>query len=254
VIIFPAIDIKNKQCVRLKQGKASLVTVFSPDPLEMAARWQDEGATWLHVIDLDGAFDGKPVNLEIIEKICAKFPLSLQVGGGIRDLETAGRYLEAGAVRVIIGTLALERPELYAEICGTFSGRVGVSLDARRGRLKTKGWLKDAGLSIEEALPELLRQGTAFVIYTDIERDGMHSGVDIKRVAGLADSSTVPVIAAGGVTALEDIRALYPLSLRSRLEGVITGRAVYEGTLKLHEAIAWVEAQRKMRYSSVSNY
>jgi phosphoribosylformimino-5-aminoimidazole carboxamide ribotide isomerase len=251
VIIFPAIDIKDKQCVRLRQGKAAQATVFSSDPVEMALRWKDEGAVWLHIIDLDGAFEGKPVNLGIIEEICGRLSLSVQVGGGIRDLETARLYLEAGAARVIIGTLALERPELYAEICGRFPGRAGVSLDAREGRLKTRGWLKDAGLTIEEALPELLRQGTAFIVYTDIERDGMRSGVNIERVAGLAASSTVPVIAAGGVTALEDIRALYPLSLRSRLEGVITGRAVYEGTLKLHEAIAWVEAQRKMGFAPI---
>jgi phosphoribosylformimino-5-aminoimidazole carboxamide ribotide isomerase len=246
VIIFPAIDIKDKQCVRLRQGKASLSTVFSSSPLETAMRWRDEGAVWLHVIDLDGAFGGKPVNLPVIEEICAKLPLSLQVGGGIRDMKSAGLYLEAGARRVIIGTLALEQPELYAEICRSFPGRVGVSLDAEGGRLKINGWVKDSGLTVQDALPGILQSGTAFVIYTDIERDGMQSGLNTEPLAWLAENSGVPVIAAGGVTALEDIRALYPLSLRSRLEGVVTGRALYEGTLKLREAIAWVEAQRRM--------
>jgi phosphoribosylformimino-5-aminoimidazole carboxamide ribotide isomerase len=246
VIIFPAIDIKDKQCVRLRQGKASLSTVFSSNPLEMAMRWRDEGASWLHVIDLDGAFGGKPVNLPIIEEICAKLPLSLQVGGGIRDMQSAGLYLEAGVKRVIIGTLALEQPELYTEICRSFPGRVGVSLDAEGGKLKIRGWVKDSGLTVQDALPGILQSGTAFIIYTDIDRDGMQSGLNIEPMARLADDSAVPVIAAGGVTALEDIRALYPLSLRSRLEGVVTGRALYEGTLKLREAIAWVEAQRRM--------
>jgi phosphoribosylformimino-5-aminoimidazole carboxamide ribotide isomerase len=246
VIIFPAVDIKDKQCVRLKQGEASRSTVFSSSPLETAMRWQAEGAVWLHVIDLDGAFGGKPVNLPIIEEICAKLPLSLQVGGGIRDMESARLYLEAGVKRVIIGTLALEQPELYAEICRSFPGRVGVSLDARRGKLKIKGWVKDSGLTMRDALPGILQSGTAFIIYTDIDRDGMQSGLNIEPMTWLADNSSVPVIAAGGVTALEDIRAIYPLSLRSRLEGVVTGRALYEGTLKLREAVAWVEAQRKM--------
>ncbi|MDR1242008.1 MAG: 1-(5-phosphoribosyl)-5-[(5-phosphoribosylamino)methylideneamino]imidazole-4-carboxamide isomerase [Deltaproteobacteria bacterium] len=246
MIIFPAIDIKDKQCVRLRQGKASLSTVFSSNPLEMAMRWRDEGASWLHVIDLDGAFGGKPVNLPIIEEICAKLPLSLQVGGGIRDMQSAGLYLEAGVKRVIIGTLALEQPELYTEICRSFPGRVGVSLDAEGGKLKIRGWVKDSGLTVQDALPGILQSGTAFIIYTDIDRDGMQSGLNIEPMARLADDSAVPVIAAGGVTALEDIRALYPLSLRSRLEGVVTGRALYEGTLKLREAIAWVEAQRRM--------
>jgi phosphoribosylformimino-5-aminoimidazole carboxamide ribotide isomerase len=246
VIIFPAIDIKDKQCVRLKQGKASDSTVFSTSPLDAGRRWLDEGAAWLHVIDLDGAFDGKPVNLAIIEDICSKLPLSVQVGGGIRNMESARLYLEAGARRVIIGTLALEQPELYAQMCQSFPGRIGVSLDAQDGKLKTKGWVKDSGLTMQDALPGLLQNGTAFIIYTDIERDGMQSGVNIERMTWLAKNSTVPVIAAGGVTALEDIRALYPLSLHARLEGVITGRAIYEGTLKLHEAITWVETQHKM--------
>jgi phosphoribosylformimino-5-aminoimidazole carboxamide ribotide isomerase len=161
-------------------------------------------------------------------------------------MQSAGLYLEAGARRVIIGTLALEQPELYAEICRSFPGRVGVSLDAEGGKLKIRGWVKDSGLTVQDALPGILQSGTAFIIYTDIERDGMQSGLNIDPTAWLADNSDVPVIAAGGVTALEDIRALYPLSLRSRLEGVVTGRALYEGTLKLREAIAWVEAQRKM--------
>ncbi|MDR1125004.1 MAG: 1-(5-phosphoribosyl)-5-[(5-phosphoribosylamino)methylideneamino]imidazole-4-carboxamide isomerase [Deltaproteobacteria bacterium] len=251
MIIFPAVDIKDGQCVRLKQGLARESTVFADDPLEMARHWQDQGAAWLHIIDLDGAFDGRPVNLELIKNICSQLNLSVQVGGGIRDAATARRYLEAGVSRVIIGTMALRQPDLYAEICAAFPGRVGVSLDARDGRLKTRGWVEDSGLTVREVLPRLLAQGTAFIIYTDIERDGMQSGVNLEAVTWLARNAGVPVIAAGGVTALADVRALYPLSLHWRLEGLITGRAIYEGTLKLREALAWVEAQKKMGSPSV---
>ncbi|MDR2891817.1 MAG: 1-(5-phosphoribosyl)-5-[(5-phosphoribosylamino)methylideneamino]imidazole-4-carboxamide isomerase [Deltaproteobacteria bacterium] len=251
MIIFPAVDIKDGKCVRLKQGKADQSTVFSSSPLEMAQRWYDEGAAWLHIIDLDGAFDGTPVNLKLIGDICSRLAINVQVGGGIRDEQTVRAYLESGVRRVIIGTMALENPDLYAKICADFPGRVGVSLDAADGRLKTKGWLSDAGLTVREVLPRLLQQGTAFIIYTDIDRDGMQSGINIEAMTWLSQNSLVPVIAAGGVTALEDVRALYPLSLHGRLEGAITGRAIYEGTLKLREALAWIEAQRKMGHPSV---
>lgn len=247
MIVFPAVDIKGGQCVRLRQGKAGESTVFSSSPLEMARLWAGEGSPWLHVIDLDGAFDGRPVNLAVIEQIRAALPdLRIQLGGGIRDLETARRYLEAGVDRLIIGTVALENPELYAAMCRAFPGRIGVSLDAEAGRLKTKGWVDDSGLTVDDVLPRLADQGTAFIVYTDIERDGMQSGVNLEAMRKLAQESPVPVIAAGGVTALADVRALYPLSVEGKLEGAVTGRAIYEGTLKLREALAWVEAQQKL--------
>ena len=251
MILFPAVDIKDGKCVRLKQGRADESTVFSSSPLDMARQWQDEGASWLHIIDLDGAFDGTPVNLGLIGEICGKLSISVQVGGGIRDLETVRRYLESGVTRVIIGTIALEQPELYAEICAAFPGRVGVSLDAEGGKLKTKGWVADSGLTMQSELPRLIQQGTAFIIYTDIERDGMQSGINIEAMTWLSQNSIVPVIAAGGVTALEDIRTLYPLSVHGRLEGAITGRAIYEGTLKLREALTWVEQQQKMGHPCI---
>lgn len=251
MIIFPAVDIKDGKCVRLKQGRADATTVFSSSPLDMARQWQDEGAKWLHLIDLDGAFDGTPVNLGLIGEICSKLSISVQVGGGIRDLQTAKRYLESGVTRVIIGTIALEQPELYAEICAAFPGRVGVSLDAEGGKLKTKGWVADSGLTMQGELPRLIQQGTAFIIYTDIERDGMQSGINIDAMTWLSQNSTVPVIAAGGVTALEDVRTLYPLSVHGKLEGAITGRAIYEGTLKLREALNWIEQQQKMGHPCI---
>lgn len=247
MIIFPAVDIKNGQCVRLRQGKADESTVFSQSPLKMAEQWAAQGSGWLHVIDLDGAFDGAPVNLAVIESICSALPdMQIQLGGGIRDLETARRYLEAGVTRLIIGTVALENPELFGRMCAEFPGRIGVSLDAAGGRLKTKGWVADSGLSVGDVLPRLAKQGAAFIVYTDIERDGMQSGINMEAMSKLAAESPVPVIAAGGVTALADVRALYQLSVHGKLEGAITGRAIYEGTLKLHEALSWVAAQKKL--------
>lgn len=247
MIIFPAVDIKDGQCVRLRQGRADDSTVFSSSPLAMAHHWAGQGSGWLHIIDLDGAFDGKPVNLGIIEKICSSLPdIKIQLGGGIRDMDIAERYLKAGITRLIIGTVALENPELYAGMCKAFPGRIGVSLDADGGRLKTKGWVSDSGLTVDDVLPRLAEQGTAFIVYTDIERDGMQSGINMEAMTRLANDSPVPVIAAGGVTALADVRELYPLAVNANLEGAITGRAIYEGTLKLHEALAWISAQQKL--------
>lgn len=242
MIIFPAVDIKEGRCVRLRQGLASEETVFSPDPLETARRWVEEGAAWLHVVDLDGAFQGQAVNLDLIASICA-LPLKVQVGGGIRSLETARLYMQAGVARLIIGTLALEQPALYAAIAGEFPGRVGVSLDAWGGRLKTRGWAGDAGLGVEQTLPRLAAQGAAFIVYTDIERDGMQSGLNLMGLRRICALSARPVLAAGGVASLDDIRALYPLYLQGRLEGVIAGRALYEGGLKLREALDWLSSQ-----------
>ncbi|MCL1916549.1 MAG: 1-(5-phosphoribosyl)-5-[(5-phosphoribosylamino)methylideneamino]imidazole-4-carboxamide isomerase [Desulfovibrionaceae bacterium] len=245
MIVFPAIDLKDGQCVRLRQGRAEDKTVFSSEPLTMAGHWLAQGASWLHVVDLDGAFQGRPVNLELISSICA-LPLSVQVGGGIRTEESARLYLESGVTRLILGTLALEDPALFRRICALFPGRIGVSLDARGGRLMTRGWTNDAGLEALEILPRLADHGCAFIIYTDIERDGMQSGLNLKWIEKICAASPLPIIAAGGVTALADIRDLYGLHLKGGLEGAITGRAIYEGTLKLHEALAWIEAQRRM--------
>ncbi|MDL2285441.1 1-(5-phosphoribosyl)-5-[(5-phosphoribosylamino)methylideneamino]imidazole-4-carboxamide isomerase [Desulfovibrio sp. OttesenSCG-928-F07] len=251
MIIFPAVDIKDGQCVRLRQGKANETTVFSSSPFEMAKHWVDQGAEWLHIIDLDGAFEGRPANIELIGNICSKLPVSVQVGGGIRDTATATRYIEAGVTRLIIGTVALEQPEVFAQMCKEHPGKIGVSLDAEGGKLKTKGWVEDSGLTVEEVLPRLIEQGAAFIVYTDIERDGMQSGINMEAMKKLSDMSQVPVIAAGGVTALADVRELYPLSLEGKLEGAITGRAIYEGTLKLHESLAWVKYQKAQGNPSV---
>lgn len=243
MIIFPAVDIKGGRAVRLKQGKADQETVFSGDPVAMAEHWQAQGAKWLHVIDLDGAFSGDPVNRELIRNICSKVSIPVQLGGGIRDLATAKAYLDAGVNRLIIGTIALTEPDLFGEICKAFPGRIGVSLDAEGGRLKTKGWVEDSGQTIYDVLPRLTQQGAAFIIYTDIDRDGMQSGVNIPALAELSKRSTLPVIAAGGVATMDDVYNLYPFSRKANLQGAITGKAIYEGSLNLGEAMKWIDQQ-----------
>lgn len=242
--LFPAIDIKNGECVRLKQGLAHEVTVFSPDPVAVARHWIDQGTTWLHVIDLDGAFQGTPVNEDLIRRICAvcaEHGVKVQLGGGVRGTDIARAYIQAGVTRLIIGTVALEQPDLFADLCRSFPGRIGVSLDAQDGRLKTKGWVQDAGLTALDVLPRLAEQGAAFIIYTDIGRDGMQSGVNIPALENLLDNTELPVIAAGGVSCLQDLQALAPLAPRG-LEGAVSGRAIYEGTLDVKAALQWLAA------------
>jgi len=244
MIIFPAIDIQKGKAVRLKQGKADHSTIFSEDPISTALAWQKAGATWLHIIDLDGAFEGKPTNQKLIKQICSAVSIPVQLGGGIRDINTATAYLDAGVTRLIIGTMALENPDLFEKLCNTFPNSIGVSLDSEAGTLKTKGWVNDSGLNIENVLPSLIAKGAAFIIYTDIERDGMQTGLNINTLTSIATLSTIPVIAAGGVSCLDDIIKLYPLSKSSKLIGAISGKAIYEGTLNLSEAIQWIKSQK----------
>lgn len=243
MILFPAVDIQNGKAVRLKQGRAHESTVFAEDPAEAAKAWEARGARWLHVVDLDGAFDGAAKSRDIVRRICAELSIPVQLGGGIRDMETANAYFDAGVSRLIIGTLALEKPDLFAALCKAFPGRIGVSLDAEGGHLKTRGWVADAGLTVDEALPRLLGDGAAFIIYTDIERDGMQCGVNVPALEHLARLSTAPVIAAGGVATLADVQKLFPLTQTTSLVGAVSGRALYEGTLNLEEANAWINAQ-----------
>ncbi len=244
MIIFPAVDLQNGKAVRLKQGKADESTIFSNDPVSAALHWQEQGAEWLHLIDLDGAFQGKSVNRQLVADISRTLSIPIELGGGVRDEDTARMWFDAGVSRLIIGTMALEKPNEYARICSLFPGKIGVSLDAVDGKLKTRGWIADAGLTVDEVMPRLIGDGTAFIIYTDISRDGMQSGVNMPMLSHLAMTSTVPVVAAGGVATLDDIKALYPLSVQGHLEGAISGRAIYEGTLNLPEAMAWIKSQK----------
>lgn len=242
MIVFPAVDIKDGKAVRLKRGRAEDSTVFAVDPVAAALAWQQAGARWLHVVDLDGAFDGAPKSRLIVRGICEALNIPVQLGGGVRDHATAAAYLDAGVQRLIIGTMALEDPAAFAALCAAFPGRIGVSLDADNGKLKTKGWVADSGLTVDEVMPRLMNDGAAFVIYTDIARDGMQTGVNVAAMRHLCELSRVPVIAAGGVATLKDVQDLYPLS-KGMLQGAISGKALYEGTLKLDEAQAWIDSQ-----------
>ncbi len=244
MIIFPAVDIQNGKAVRLKQGRAEESTVFENDPIQAAIAWQDAGAQWLHVVDLDGAFNGRATSYKIVADICCALKIPVQVGGGIREFKTAQCYFDAGVERLIIGTIALEEPKLFADLCQAFPGQVGISLDADNGKLKTKGWVEGFDKTIEDVLPRLQDVGAAFVIYTDIARDGMQSGVNVAALERICNITTIPVIAAGGVATLEDVKALYPLTVNKTLQGAISGRALYEGTLSLQEANAWIQAQK----------
>ncbi len=244
MIIFPAVDIKDGKAVRLKQGKADESTVFENDPIKAAKLWEDAGATWLHVVDLDGAFDGLPVSAKVVGSICEQLNIPVQLGGGIRHIDTAKAYFDAGVTRLIIGTMALEDPEMFKALCAAYPNRIGVSLDAQDGELKTKGWVEGVGLSVDEVMPRLHDDGAAFIIYTDIARDGMQSGVNVPAMQHICSLSKLPVIAAGGVSTIEDIKKLYPLSVESSLQGAISGRALYEGTLELGEALAFINQQK----------
>lgn len=242
MILFPAVDIKNGECVRLAQGKEDEVTVFASDPVAQARYWAGFGSRYLHVVDLDGAFSGMPKNFDLIKNICGAVNIPVQLGGGIRDIATAKKYIEAGVHRLIIGTMALESPDLFSDLCKALPGKIGVSLDAVDGRLKTKGWVEDAGLTMDDVLPRLEADKVRFIVYTDISRDGMQTGVNVLGLEELCDKTSIPVIAAGGVHTLDDIKALYPLSKKG-LEGAISGRAIYVGTLDVKEANAWIDAQ-----------
>ncbi|MDQ7031383.1 MAG: 1-(5-phosphoribosyl)-5-[(5-phosphoribosylamino)methylideneamino]imidazole-4-carboxamide isomerase [Desulfonauticus sp.] len=244
MIIFPAIDIKDGKCVRLKQGLANKQTIYFEDPLDAAAFLQDKGAKWFHIVDLDGAFEGKPKNIRLIEKICSKFHIPVQLGGGIRTEEVIRAYFDVGVSRLIIGTMALERPQYFEQILARNLGQIGVSLDAKQGRLKTKGWVEDVDKTIEEVIGWLNDIGISFLIYTDIARDGMQSGVNLTNLQHILKLSQVPVLIAGGVNSLEDIKLLYPYH-KQGLEGVITGRAIYEGSLDLTDANNWLEQIKK---------
>lgn len=244
MILFPAVDIKNGQCVRLKQGLENEVTVFSPDPVAMALHWESQGARWLHLVDLDGAFRGKPVNQDLIREICGKVNIPVQLGGGIRDLDTARVYINSGVSRLIIGTMALEDMSLFADLCLEYPGRIGVSLDARNGRLKSRGWVEDTGLMLEDAVPLLENMGSSFFVYTDIARDGMESGINIRSLERMLALTSSPVIAAGGVAKLEDVQQVFPF-FGQGLEGAITGRAIYSGSLDFKAAVEWLSSQEQ---------
>lgn len=245
MIIFPAVDIRGGKVVRLRQGKKDECEVFHDSPLEMAQHWRKLGAGFLHIVDLDGAFADREANFESIENIAANLDIPVQVGGGIRTLDRCDQYIAAGARRLIIGTVALEKPDLFAAMCGKYPDRIGISLDAADGILKTRGWLSDNPTSLEAALKLAEDAGAAFVIYTDISRDGTRQGINAAALEKLLTLTRLPVIAAGGVNTLEDIKKCHALKAAGNLEGVISGKALYEKTLDLPQALQWLAEAEK---------
>ncbi|MGL6070293.1 1-(5-phosphoribosyl)-5-[(5-phosphoribosylamino)methylideneamino]imidazole-4-carboxamide isomerase [Craterilacuibacter sp.] len=237
MLLIPAIDLKNGQCVRLKQGVMDDATVFSDDPVKVALHWRDSGAERLHLVDLDGAFAGKPKNRSVIRDILGAVgkDMLVQLGGGIRDLDTIEAYLDMGLKYVIIGTAAVKNPGFLHDACDAFPGQVIVGLDAKDGMVAIDGWAKVTQHKVVDLAKRFEDYGVVSVIYTDIGRDGMMNGINIDATVKLAQALSVPVIASGGLTNLDDVRAL--CAVRSEgIEGVITGRAIYEGSIDFAEA------------------
>ena len=237
MILFPAIDIRNGRCVRLTEGKFECETVFAEDPAEMAVRWADAGAEYLHVVDLDGALAGQSSNTEVIKRILAKVKIPVQVGGGIRTLANIEKMLALGVTRVILGSVAVRDPELVRAACHKFPGQVVVGIDAKNGEVAVEGWGIGGGIGAVELAKKMAAVGVERIIFTDISRDGMLSGVNVEATAELAKTSGVKVIASGGVSSLADLKALQ-LHEADGIEGCIVGKAIYTGALDLKEALA----------------
>jgi phosphoribosylformimino-5-aminoimidazole carboxamide ribotide isomerase len=233
--IIPAVDIKEGRCVRLVQGKADRETVYSNDPLSMANHWDEEGAQLIHVVDLDGAFHGSPINAEIVKNIIYSSSVDIQVGGGIRTLETVETYVKAGAYRIILGTVAQQEPEFVEEACKRFPDKIIVGIDAREGLVAVKGWVEVSEQKATDLAQKLKGYGIAGFIFTDISRDGMLQGPNLESIKEFAESAQLPVIASGGVSRLEDIKNLAKLESYG-VEGVIVGKALYDKTLTFKEA------------------
>ena len=236
MIIIPAIDLKDGQCVRLRKGIMEDTTVFSNDPTEMASKWVAEGARRLHLVDLNGAFEGKPINADCVNEITRSFPnLPVQIGGGIRDLQTANAYIEAGISYLIIGTMAVTNPDFVEKLCDEFPNKIIVGLDANNGLVATDGWAKQTDIDVIELSKKYEQYGVNSIVYTDIARDGMMQGVNVEATANLAKKTSIPIIASGGITNLDDIAALLK-NAHHGIMGAITGRAIYEGQLDFNDA------------------
>ncbi|MFG6668447.1 1-(5-phosphoribosyl)-5-[(5-phosphoribosylamino)methylideneamino]imidazole-4-carboxamide isomerase [Halomonas sp. HNIBRBA4712] len=236
MLVIPAIDLKDGQCVRLKQGRMEDSTSYGNDPVAMAGRWVEAGARRLHLVDLNGAFEGKPVNGEAVTAIARAYPnLPIQIGGGIRSADTIEHYLSAGVSWVIIGTKAVKEPAFVGEMCRAFPDNIIVGLDAKDGFVATDGWAEVSTVKATELAKRFANDGVSSIVYTDIARDGMMQGVNVDATAALAREGGLPVIASGGVTNLDDIEALCKVA-DSGILGAITGRAIYEGSLDVREA------------------
>ena len=237
MLLIPAIDIKEGKCVRLRQGDMNNTTVYHDDPVSIAQRWVKAGAQRLHIVDLDGAVKGEPVNADLVHRIAEQYPeLPIQIGGGIRDEYTVETYLAAGVQYIILGTKAVNEPHFVSDLCVEFPSHIIVGLDAKEGKLAVDGWSKLSKHNLIDLAQQFENDGVEGILYTDITRDGMLAGIDIEAIKELAESVRIPVIAAGGLSDLQDLKAVCEIA-DSGVEGVITGRAIYEGTLDFAEGL-----------------
>ncbi len=235
MILYPAIDLKDGNCVRLLRGEMEAATVFGTDPAAQARAFQDAGAQWLHLVDLNGAFAGHPVNARAVEAILSAIRIPVQLGGGIRDMATIQGWLDKGLSRVILGTVAVEDPDLVRQAAAAFPGRIAVGIDARGGRVATRGWATETEVTATDLAHRFQDAGVAAIIYTDIDRDGAMGGPNIPATEALARAVDIPVIASGGVSSLDDLRALAATQV---IAGAISGRALYDGAIDLAQALA----------------
>lgn len=244
MILYPAIDLKDGQCVRLLKGEMDAATVFSDNPAAQARAFQDAGAQWVHLVDLNGAFAGEPVNGSAVEAILSALDVPAQLGGGIRDMATIEAWLTKGLARVILGTVAVENPDLVRDAAKAFPGRIAVGLDAREGRVATRGWAEETDIQVTDLARKFEDAGIAAIIYTDINRDGAMAGPNLPATEALARAVDVPVIASGGVSSMADLRALKATGV---ISGAISGRALYDGAIDLAEALTMLDNKPPLR-------
>jgi len=236
MLVIPAIDLKDGKCVRLFKGEEGSETVFSDKPEDVAGNWEESGAEWIHVVDLDGAFSGEPKNLEVIKRIVGSVSCSVQVGGGLRNIETVRRYFDIGIERAIIGTAAFSDEEFLSEVCREFPGKIAVGIDTKNGKIAVKGWKEVIDLDTEDALANLKNAGVSVILNTNIDRDGTMEGINIESAKEFIESSPLPVIASGGIATTDDLEKLSTIESLG-LYGAILGKSIYTGSIDLRDAI-----------------
>lgn len=242
MILFPAIDLKDGNCVRLRQGDMDQATIFSDNPAEVAKGFEDAGCEWMHVVDLNGAFEGNPVNAKAVEAILDAVNIPIQLGGGIRTLETMNYWLDKGVARVILGTIAIKNPDLVLKVCKHYGDRIAIGIDARGGQVAVEGWAETSSMHAIDLAVMFEGAGAGAIIYTDIDKDGLMEGPNIAMTEALAQSTSTPVILSGGISSIDDLYSVYEL-LGPILHGAISGRAIYDNTLDPKEAVAMLKGE-----------